>query len=172
MPIQSKECPSCGIFIESYQKIIESESPTLFEINRLWAEVLAQFSDDQIHQNFLNLCQKKMALNLAFQKYDELRKSISYDLLCEKYLKQIELRLEQQFLAQNQKPNIPEKKAKSAFGQWIFALIGFTGLALLIFNKIRPTFPNLTGLVVSITLLSFVLWLFSSQKKEVTHIKI
>ena len=167
MPKNSKECPSCGIFVDSYQKIVQSESPILFELNKLWDIVLAGFSSDQNHQNFLNLCQKKMALNFAFQKYDELRKTMSFDLDCEKYLKQIELRLEQQFVAKSQQDSRPLPKSKSPTGQWVFAVIGFLGLALLTFNRIRPTFPNLTGLVVSITLLSFGLWLFSSQKKHI-----
>ncbi len=167
MPINSKECPSCGIFIESYQKMVQSESPTLYELNKLWDVVLTQFNLDQSHQNFLNLCQEKMALNFAFQKYDELRKSMSYDSDCEKYLKQIELRLEQQFIAKNQQAHVLKKKSKSPMGQWIFAGIGFLGLSLLIFNRIKPTFPNLTGLVVAITLLSFGLWLFSSQKEQI-----
>ena len=168
MPTNSKECPTCGIFIESYQKMVQSESPTLYELNKLWDVVLAQFSLDQNHQNFLNLCQKKMALNFAFQKYDELRKSMSYDSDCEKYLKQIELRLEQQFIEKNQQQAATlGKKIKSPNGQWIFASIGFLGLSLLVFNRIKPTFPNLTGLVVSITLLSFGLWLFSSQKEQI-----
>lgn len=165
MPTGAKECPSCGIFVDKYeQKIAKEESPTLFEINQLWQAVVENFNNDQNHQNFLNFCQKKMALNFAFQKYDELRKSLGYDDLCEKYLKQIEIRLERQFMAKVREDVTAPKKTRSFFGQWIFAIIGFIGLALLIFNKIRPTFPNLTGLVVSITLLSFMLWLFSSQK--------
>ena len=108
-----------------------------------------------------------MALNFAFQKYDELRKSMSYDSDCEKYLKQIEIRLEQQFIAKNQQGISLGKQSKSPTGNRFFAGIGFLGLSLLIFNRIKPTFPNLTGLVVSITLLSFGLWLFSSQKEEI-----
>ena len=106
-----------------------------------------------------------MALNFAFQKYDEVRKIVNYDESCEKYLKQIELRLQQQFLAKQTSGELPNQKTaqESKTFQWIFAIIGFVGLGLLIFNKIRPTFPNLTGLVVSITVLSFGLWILSSQ---------
>jgi len=169
MPNAAKECPSCGIFIEKFQqKMEQKESPALYEINQLWAAVLENFNNDQNHQNFLTLCQKKMALNFAFQKYDDLRKTMGYDLLCEKYLKQIEVRLEQQFIAKMRKDMTTEKTTGKAMSQWIFAGIGFVGLALLIFNKIRPTYPNLTGLVVAITLLSFGLWLFSSQKNNNT----
>lgn len=171
MPMDSNECPSCGIFIEKFQKSAKSESPTLYEINLLWEAVLENFKNDQNHQNFLNFCQKKMALSFAFQKYDDLRKSLSFDPTCEKYLKQIELRLEQQFIAQTREDVISDKRVENSKGQWIFAGIGFVGLALLIFNRIKPLFPNLTGLVVSVTLLAFGLWIFSSQKKDIKKMK-
>ena len=171
MPLNAKECPTCGIFIDKYQKISQSESPTLFAINQLWEAVLLDFNIDQNHQNFLNFCQKKLALNFAFQKYSDLRKSMSFDLLCEKYLKQIEIRLEQQFIAKIREDIVP-KESKILRIQWVFASIGFLGLGLLIFNKIRPTFPNLTGLVVAVTLLSFGIWFFTSEKKDITQIKL
>lgn len=167
MPENAKECPSCGIFVEKYKKIAQAESPTLFEINQLWDAVINDFNSDKNHQNFLNFCQRKMALSFAFQKYDSLRKSMSYDAHCEKYLKQIEIRLEQQFIAKSREDlTPPPREEKSMVWQWIFASIGFVGLALLTYNKIRPTFPNLTGLVVSITLLAFGLWIFSAQRKH------
>ncbi len=165
MPEAAKDCPSCGVYIEKYQEMVQAESPLLFELNQLWVKVVENFTDDQRHQNFLNLCQQRMALNFAFQKYDEVRKIVNYDESCEKYLKQIELRLQQQFLAKQTSGELPNQKTaqESKTFQWIFAIIGFVGLGLLIFNKIRPTFPNLTGLVVSITVLSFGLWILSSQ---------
>ena len=168
MPAASKECPSCGVFVEKYEQMAQAESPALYELNQLWAKVINQFSDDHVHQNFLTQCQQKTALSFAFQKYDELRKTMNYDMVCEKYLKQIELRLEQQLLAKHAPASKDPSRArfKMQLTQWIFAVIGFVGLSLLIFNKIRPTFPNLTGLVVSITVLSFGLWLLSSQNSN------
>ena len=153
---------------DQYQLMAQAESPVLYELNQLWAQVVGQFGDDLAHQEFLNQCQQKTALSFAFQKYDELRKTMNYDSVCEKYLKQIELRLEQQLLAKHAPPAKAKKsfRIKMQFTQWVFAIIGFVGLSLLVFNKIRPTFPNLTGLVVSITVLSFGLWLLSSQNSD------
>ena len=172
MPEQSRECPSCGIIIEKYRLMAQAESPQLFELNQAWAKVMSHFNQDQYHQDFINHCQQKTALSFAFQKYDELRKTMNYDAACEKYLVQIELRLEQQLLAKNTLPEKANKTLKEKFSavQWVFAGIGFFGLALLIFNKIKPTFPNLTGLVVSITVLSFGLGLFWSRNN--TDIKL
>lgn len=169
MPGELKECPSCGVFVEKYQQITQSESPTLFQMNQLWKQVLENFNDDQLHQNFLNLCHKNLALSFAFQKYDELRKAMNYDAKCEKYLNQIEVRLEQQFLAQQSAQNSQKENPKRKLGQRIFAWVSLCGLCFLVFNRIRPTFANLNGVVVAITVLAFSLWLVSSQNK--TNIK-
>lgn len=165
MPEQSKECPSCGIFIEKFQLMAQAESPQLFELNQAWSKVMTDFNQDQHHQAFINHCQQKTALSFAFQKYDELRKTLNYDSACEKYLVQIELRLEQQLQAKNAPLGTNKKASREKFSavQWAFAGVGFFCLGLLVFNKIKPTFPNLTGLIVSITVLSFGLWLFWSR---------
>lgn len=168
MPAVSKECPSCGVFVDKFQKMAQAESPMLYELNQFWSKVIENFDLDQNHQIFLHQCQQKSALSFAFQKYNELHKTMNYDSLCEKYLKQIELRLEQQFLAKRslKEKNSNGENSGSHLTQWVFAGIGFVGLALLIFNKLKPTFPNLTGLVVSITILSFGLWILSSQNRK------
>ena len=166
MPLNHEECPSCGVFIEKFQQVAQSENPMLFELNKLWKNVLENFNQDGRHQEFLNFCQKKMALNLAFQKYDELRKTMNYDSVCEKYLKQIEVRMEQQFIQQQNNETRAKAEPRRQMTAKIFAWVSLCGLALLIFNKVRPTFPNFNGMVVAITVLSFSLWLVSSQNKN------
>jgi hypothetical protein len=166
MPLNYEECPSCGVFIEKFQQVEKSDNPMLFEMNLLWKNILENFNQDARHQEFLNFCQKKMALNLAFQKYDELRKTMNYDSMCEKYLKQIEVRLEQQFINQRNIEANSKIDPKRKLTERIFAWVSLGGLALLIFNKVRPTFPNVNGFVVAITVLAFSLWIVSSQNKN------
>ncbi len=163
-PQKSDECPSCGVFASKYEAIQKVQSPALFELNQVWQKAVHDFNNDQLHQDFLNCCQKKLALNFAFQKYSDLQKTIGFDSACEKYMKQIELRLEQQLRAPFEKENT-EKDEYSVL-QIVFIAVGVIGTILLIYNKIRPTFPNLTGLVVAITILSFGLGVASSQRKK------
>ena len=159
------ECPSCGVFATKYEEIQKVESPSLFELNQIWQKALLDFNHDQLHQDFLNCCQKKMALNFAFKKYSDLQKTMGFDSACEKYMKQIELRLEQQFRHPKESEKI-ETKMGLLFAHWIFIALGFFGISLLVYNKIKPTFPNLTGLVVAITVLSFGLGIVSSQSRH------
>ncbi len=161
----SDECPSCGVFGTKFEELQKVESPSLFELNQIWQKALVDFTNDQLHQDFLNCCQKKMALNFAFKKYADLQKTMGFDSSCEKYMNQIELRLEQQFRQPTSAEKLDTKK-EILFAHWIFIAVGFLGMSLLVYNKIKPTFPNLTGLVVAITVLSFGLGIVSSQRKS------
>lgn len=166
-PVASDECPSCGVIVSKFEERQKVESPQLFELNKLWQKVLADFTQDEAHQKFINACHQKMALNFAFKKYSELKNTLGADLTCEHYMRQVELRLENQLKAQEIKQAATKPHLSKA--QILFWALAMIGLLSLIFNKIRPTFPNLTGLVVAVTILSVGLALFSSDQG---HIKI
>jgi hypothetical protein len=168
-PYKSDECPSCGVYTSRYLELQKSESPVLFELNQQWQKVVTHFDEDQYHQDFLNKCHLKMALNFAFQKYSELQKTIGFDSLCKKYILQIELRLEQQFKAVPEN-SISAVKISQDVGlnitQVIFMALGTIGMILLIYNKFVPTFPNFNGLVMMLTVLAFGIGLFSNGKSS------
>lgn len=167
-PHNTDECLSCGVFATKYLELQKSESPLLFELNQQWQKVLINFDKDQYHQDFINKCHLKLALNFAFQKYSDLEKTLGFDSLCEKYIRQIELRLEQQFKAPVNKTPGKEIAAGSQLSltQYLFISLGSIGMLLLIFNKFIPTFPNFNGLVMMITLLAFGIGLFFNGKSD------
>jgi hypothetical protein len=165
-PQKSDECPSCGVLASKYIALQKVESPALFELNQCWQKVMNHFDDDQYHQDFLNKCHMKMALNFAFQKYSELQKTLGFDQLCEKYIRQIELRMEQQFRTpQETKINSQNLKSRIEIStlQWLFFSVGTVGMLSLIYNKFIPTFPNFNGFVLTLTLLSFGAGIFSNN---------
>ena len=162
-PLHSDECPSCGVFASKYLELQKAESPMLYEINKLWQDVVTHFDEDRYHQDFLNRCHQHMALNLAFQKYAELQKTVGYDALCDKYIKQIELRMEQQLKSPRFNKNVSDPlvvQEDLGLGQIVFILIGALGMLLLIYNKFYPTFPNFNGMVLGLTIGSFAIGLF------------
>jgi hypothetical protein len=168
-PAKQDECPSCGVFVSKYIEMQKAESPVVYELNQMWQNVVLQFDNDIVHQDFLNKCHQHMALNFAFQKYSELQKTMGFDSLCEKYIKQIQLRLEQQLTSPKFNPTkAPVANANKPFGmiQILFMAIGIIGMALLIYNKFVPTFPNFNGLVLSLTVVSFGVGLFSNTRTE------
>ncbi|MEQ1723414.1 MAG: hypothetical protein ABL930_09580 [Pseudobdellovibrio sp.] len=169
-PQNSDECPSCGVYASRYLELQKAESPVLFELNQQWQRVVTHFDEDQYHQDFLNKCHLKMALNFAFQKYSELQKTIGFDSLCEKYIRQIELRLEEQFKAVPENSKSAVKISQDVglnITQVIFMALGSIGMIMLIYNKFIPTFPNFNGLVMMLTVLAFGVGLFSSGKSSI-----
>jgi hypothetical protein len=168
-PNNNDECPSCGVYGSRYLELQKSESPVLFELNQQWQKVVTHFDEDQYHQDFLNKCHLKMALNFAYQKYSELQKTIGFDSLCEKYIRQIELRLEQQIKVDPENSKSAVKISQEVglnLTQVIFMTIGTIGMIMLIYNKFVPTFPNFNGLVMMLTVLAFGIGLFSSGKSS------
>lgn len=165
-PHNSDECPTCGVYASKYIESQKTESPVLFELNQQWQKVLLHFDKDQYHQDFINKCHLKLALNFAFQKYSDLQKTMGFDSLCEKYIRQIELRLEQQFKspAGTDEARAIAESSRLTITQYLFISIGSIGMFMLIYNRFIPTFPNFNGLVMMLTVLAFGIGLFSNNK--------
>jgi hypothetical protein len=172
------ECPNCHVLESKFTEIQKLENPRLFEIHKAWAAVIADLTNDAHHQSFLNLAETHMALNFASQKYIDLKNTMGADPLIEKYLKQIELRLES--LVQNRfqyEQKSYQSRTNSKLSFWgrlthfsskdVFMTVSLLGTAVLIYNKINPTFPNLTGLIVAATVLSYGLWFISLNKSQI-----
>ncbi|MFN3697904.1 MAG: hypothetical protein ACK4VO_10735 [Pseudobdellovibrio sp.] len=167
-PIQSDECPNCGVLESKYIEIQKAENPRLFELNKAWQFVLSDITQDQLHQNFLDLAQKQSALNFAAQKYSDLKKVLGHDEIVEKYLKQIEQRLSFHIQSQfNQaKAEQTDNEVIEGFKRHYFIIVGLVGTTLLILNRIYPLYPNLNGLVVAITVLSYGLYFTTKNSKN------
>lgn len=170
-PIQSDECPNCGVLESKFIEIQKAENPRLYELNKAWQALLTDITQDQLHQKFLDLAQKQSALNFAAQKYSDLKKVLGHDEIVEKYLVQIEQRLSFHIQSQfNQaKSEQPNQEIVEGFKRHYFIIVGLIGTALLILNKIYPLYPNLNGLVVAITVLSYGLY-FTTQNSNNTKI--
>lgn len=166
---QHEECPSCGVIETKYNDLVKLENPRLFELNKKWSQVLLDLTNDQLHQEFLGLSQNMMALNFAAQKYNELKKIMGMDPLPEKYLAQIELRLEQVVqskMADEKNKNLwANLEGQSGSAEFSFkkACIVLSAVAAVLFvlNLFRPTFPTLNGLLIATVVLSLSLWSLS-----------
>lgn len=161
-----EECPHCGVLETQFKELQKIENPRLYELNKLWQAVVENMNSDEYHQRFLDLAQTQLALNFAALKYNELKSIMGEDQLIQKYLKQIETRLEMQIRSKiNQAQTQSQQKNSLTTSGKIFILVGMVGVFVLIFNKINPIFPNLNGLVVAMTVLSFALSVTSGTKQ-------
>lgn len=164
-PANTDECPNCGVYVSKFIEMQKVESPALFELSQLWKVVIEDFQNDGVHQEFIGRCQERSALSFAFQKYDTLKKTLGFDSLCERYLMQIEIRLSEQFRKQYIEDNtVVKEKHRRSLLQIAFAAMTLLGIILLVINKMSPIFPNFTGLIVALTILSFGLLMLSTQR--------
>lgn len=171
-PQEADECPQCGVFESKYIEIQKVENPRLYELNKLWQQVVADFSNDQLHQRFMDLAQTQLALNFAAQKYNDIKKIIGQDFLVEKYLKQVEKRLEAQVQSKLIQARLESQKQSfvdHGQQQKLFITVALIGTFILIFNRIKPMFANLNGMVVAITVLSYGLWFFAKTTQDKRH---
>ena len=160
---EQDECPQCGVYESQFMLLSKVENPRLFQLNRLWDVVITDLMNDSYHQKFIDHAQRDSALNYAAQKYNDLKKIMGPDPLIEKYIQQIEIRLENQIQTQLKSEENSTKKtlAKYEMFQRVFILVAVFGTVLLLINKASPMFPNLNGIIVSITVMSYGLWFFS-----------
>ncbi|MBC7458434.1 MAG: hypothetical protein H7235_09160 [Bdellovibrionaceae bacterium] len=172
---KSDECPSCGVIETRYKDIVKLENPRLFELNQMWSSVVMDLENDQAHQEFLSRAQSMSALNFAAQKYIDLQKIMGSDDLTEKYIRQVELRLEaaaNNFISAEKEKYIREGSGpKTFFGlQYTFRnmalVISLLGVFFIILNVMRPLFPSLNGLLVAIVALSTALWAISKNQTK------
>lgn len=172
---QSDECPSCGVIETRYKDIVKLENPRLFELNQMWSSVVTDLENDQAHQEFLNLAQSMSALNFAAQKYMDLQKIMGSDDLTEKYIRQIELRLEavaNNFISAEKAKHIQAGSGKKTFFglQYTFRnmalVVSVLGVFFIVLNVMRPLFPSLNGLLVAIVVLATALWAISKNQTK------
>lgn len=172
---QSDECPSCGVIETRYKDIVKLENPRLFELNQMWSTVVTDLTNDQAHQEFLNFAQSMSALNFAAQKYMDLQKIMGSDDLTEKYLKQIELRLEA--VANSYMSAEKDKFSRTTVGKKRFLgfeysfrnmalVVSIVGVFFFVLNVMRPVFPAHNGLLVAIVILSTALWAISKNQTK------
>ncbi len=170
------ECPSCGVLEARYNDIVKLESPRLYELNKKWNAVVMNIEDDSAHQIFLNKAQEMSALSFAAQKYIELKKIIGDDQVIEKYLKQIELRLEAVMSSyMNKEHEILSPHRVQSFNRRFMGVeitvsnvclaLGIIGVVFIVINVVRPLFPAMNGLFVAGIALSLGLWSISKNQR-------
>ncbi len=173
-PLGVDECPHCGVFESKYVEIQKIENPRLYELNKAWNTVITDLTSDAFHQKFLDLAQKQSALNYAAQKYSDLKKVMGDDPLLEKYLKQVEIRLEAQIQTKLMQSRVEQSSEDLKYeqSQRLFIIVAVLGTVVFLINKVNPLFPNLNGLIVAVTLLSYGLWFLAKSSRKNTPTKL
>lgn len=171
-PESEDECPGCGVLVSKYQDIIKLENSSLYEIQKKWNTLLTGFSDDEKHQDFLNLAQSKNALSYAHKLYSDLTLTMGMDPLTEKYLNQIQLRLNHSMNREaERKANLPPSFSFRSEGhkivnaKAIFMVMSLLSAGFFVFNVLKPQFPRINSFLIIFLALSVGLWILARGER-------
>ncbi len=172
------ECPSCGVFESKFRQMEKLENPKLYRLNRLWAQILEDFQNDQLHLDFISQAEEQSALSFASMKYAELKKILVNEPQIDRFEKQIALRLDLQLkqkmnqesqaqMTEGEREKIKVPGTKLEVSLKVLSMVAaVTGTILLVINKIHPFFPYLTGIVFAVTVLFYGLWILTATGKR------
>lgn len=88
---RAKECYACHVIFERLEGLPQDPSlraqPSLV---RKWKNLLENFSDSQLHEDFIRSCHELEALKFAVLKYEEIKAAQGGDVLCDHMLGRIQ----------------------------------------------------------------------------------
>lgn len=88
---RAKECYACHVIFERLEGLPQDPSlraqPSLV---RKWKNLLENFSDSQLHEDFIRSCHELEALKFAVVKYEEIKAAQGGDVLCDHMLGRIQ----------------------------------------------------------------------------------
>ena len=117
---RAKECYACHVIFERLEGLPQDPSlraqPSLV---RKWKNLLENFADSQLHEDFIRSCHELDALKFAVMKYEEIKAAQGGDSLCDQMLARIQslmmVGLAQKPLAQNKAPAFNLAKYRKYF---------------------------------------------------------
>jgi|GEM_PF-1459324 len=154
--VQAKECYSCGVIFERYRLAHGEDGQVIHpSMARRWREIVGDFGNAQLHEEFLKLCQSLESLPYARQKYQEIKNLQGQDADCDKYLKKIDGLLK--IVANKREIKAAAKKAEKA-SFWKKALLASPfvfSFALILVGSLGGASRNLVGVGISFAMMVF-----------------
>ncbi|MNK07413.1 hypothetical protein D3C87_253270 [compost metagenome] len=113
---RSHECYSCHVLFDRLEGL--PSDPTLKaqpSLVRKWKNLLGNFSDEKLHEEFVLSCQALDALRFAMMKYEEIRTAQGGDVLCDQMIARINSLM---MVGLSQKPLASKEADKEAPVKW------------------------------------------------------
>lgn len=160
-PESAIECHACHILFEKLEMIANEKGVyTQPSLVRRWKELVQDYNNEELHQEFLGLCDQMEALEFARQKYDQIRRLQGGDVTADQMIARIEalrmVKAEQK--AQNDKPK-PEKPL-ALWAKILLALPFFASFLLIMLGFSHSMWRNMIGTGFAVGLLSYGLIVF------------
>lgn len=140
--INATECTHCGVMISKakagldFVDTIPARSGTL---ETAWRKVMADYSEEQAHQEFIRMAQTERNLPYAAAQYGQMQKLMPTDEITKRRIQEV------QTLASTMLPPRGEPKPKRMYPRlWQIPLLGAT--ILIIVGMYLPMFRQIVGL--------------------------
>jgi hypothetical protein len=160
-PKDSRECVHCGVLMERHREVVkEAEKPALFRVSprleNFWQRVLADYTNETLHRDFINACQKENNLIYAASQYAQMQKVMPSDEMASRRIREVQ-GLAMSFVPEAEKRGEERGYLRGYFRLWQIPLLGaavliITGLAL-------PPFRNMAGVGAAFLFLAIALQL-------------
>jgi len=147
---RSKECYSCHVLFERLEGLPQDPSlkaqPSLV---RKWKNLLENFDNQELHDEFIRSCQKLDALRFAISKYEEIKAAQGGDALCDRMIAQINS-LMMVNLSHKPLAPAPAKSVKPKWQKYLFWGPYALSALLVLLGMMNLGHRNLIGLGVAI----------------------
>jgi hypothetical protein len=88
----TSECPHCGVLINKMKELAFTEDgvPRSEALGRAWKKVIADYSNEELHADFMRQCQGESNLGFAAGQYSQILKLMSTDEMTRKRLGEVQ----------------------------------------------------------------------------------
>ncbi|MGZ3721782.1 MAG: hypothetical protein ACXVA9_02550 [Bdellovibrionales bacterium] len=136
----TSECPYCGVLINKMKELAFTEDgmPRSENLSIAWKKVLANYSDDTVHAEFMRIAQRERNLPFAAAQYGQILKLMPTDETTRKRMTEVQL------LASVMIPGALRAKVRGQPSRlWHVPL--FASVLMMIVGVFVPVFRNMTG---------------------------
>lgn len=152
---RSKECYSCHVLFEKLEGLPKDSSlkaqPSLV---RKWKNLIENFDNDELHDEFIRACHELDALRFATMKYEELKNAQGGDPKCEQMIARIS---SLSLVGLTQKPVLNKKAETSLRPKWqkylYWGPFGLSAL-LILMGMVNLGHRNLIGAGVALAFMA------------------
>ena len=142
------ECKKCGVVFEKIMARAKDQEEGVVStplLRKKWKQILDDFENDGLHEEFLLECQKLNCLNFASRRYSQLGEAVGAEPIIDRMMARVNT-LSQQKLAHLQQSNQEERTTRMRKFGW-FNLSNFILFCALVVTAVGFAMPETRNLI-------------------------
>lgn len=151
-----KDCARCGLVFDKFNRIKKTGKlvPRSKEVKQMWNNILKDYENEELHQQFLKICRSENHFSYAASQYQNLLKVHSKDPIANKFIKQIQALSSLPLIQKNSLRNKLSKKKRLL--PWNFLLLSLS-LSFIVTGFVIPPLINFVGIGTSLMFFSLAI---------------